>query len=81
MYGTNSVDYPIKVCYKDWKNDKSISKYMEFGGMYSSIYEHPFTGKKECPTDWKKHKILGTSNFDNEINYCFKVHNEKPKKI
>ena len=83
VHGTVHIDYPIDVCYKKWKDDKNYTRYMEFGGMYSSIpgREHPVTGEMKCPEDWDTHQIFGTSGVDNNIFYCYKIHNAKPDKF
>ena len=83
VFGTSGKDNPIDVCYKKWDDIKYNPKYMEFGGMYSSIRGrgHPVTGEKKCPDGWETHKILGYTDIDNEIFYCYNIHDKKPEKF
>ena len=83
VFGTLNRDNPIDVCYKKWDDKKYFPKYMEFGGMYSTLKgrEHLVTGIQKCPDGWKTHKILGYTNIDNDIFYCYNIHDKKPEKF
>ncbi len=69
--GTYNVDYGAFVCIG---LSSEVSKVAEFGGMYgepSGSYTNPLTGGKNCPTGYTSHQILGKTNVDYNLYYCY----------
>ena len=53
---------------------------MDFGGMYGNSklgnFNNPITGTQGCPTGYSSQQIMGTTNVDYPLYYCFRMHKD-----
>ena len=51
---------------------------MDFGGMYGyskvGNYNNPITGALNCPAGYTPRPIMGTTNVDYPLFYCYRIH-------
>lgn len=54
--------------------------YMDFGGMYGysriGNYINPITGAYNCPSGYTARPIMGTTNVDYPLYYCYRMHTD-----
>jgi hypothetical protein len=79
ILGKINEDYPGYICYRDSLDTISPmpTQYFAFGGMYgdSGGHENPYTGTQGCPAGqgYIPRKMMGTTNVDYGLYYCYKA--------
>jgi len=68
IFGTINVDHQVTLCLGV---PGQVAKVAEFGGIYSTQWNNPFTGNKTCPSGFNSQTILGTINLDNGMVFCY----------
>jgi hypothetical protein len=77
-FGTTNIDNGVFFCYRP----ATENPLYDFGGMYGygnpNNYINPATGGLSCPPGYTFAQVLGTSNLDYPIYFCYKNHAENP---
>jgi hypothetical protein len=76
--GTYNVDYEIRYCHR--QHVAGTPGRYRFGGMYGfywngsahDTYVNPVTGAASCPTGFTATRILGTTNVDYGVFFCYR---------
>ena len=80
ILGTSGTDWGAYFCYKDYTGNPIY----DFGGMYDytdgNVCSHanPATGGCSCPSGYTSRVILGTSNVDYPLFFCYRAHSNNP---
>jgi hypothetical protein len=73
VLGTYNQDYQLTVCYR--AHAKGNDAYANFGGMYgfvgASPVANPATGASSCPAGYLSSQVLGSTNVDWPLFYCY----------
>jgi hypothetical protein len=79
VLNTTDVDYTLTVCYRPYAGTDS---YANFGGMYGNVNgqpaENPVSAGSSCPAGYLSSQVLGTSNVDWPLYYCYQPAEPSP---
>lgn len=72
---TSGIDYPLHVCYRP--HAPGSSPPYHFGGMWgyvaSTPTQNPATGAASCPPLHRGSQVLGTTNVDYPLSFCWQL--------
>ncbi|MGG2048033.1 hypothetical protein [Burkholderia gladioli] len=87
VLGTSNVDWPAFWCGRP--HVSGVDPLFDFGGTYAyssstaqgavpwkgyNAYVNPFTHTDTCPPGYSSSQVLGTSNVDNTLYFCYRPH-------
>lgn len=71
---TVNIDYPLHVCYRP--HAAGASPY-HFGGMWGHVNgtptQNPATGAASCPPLYRGSQVLGATNVDYPVHFCWQL--------
>jgi hypothetical protein len=72
--GAYGTDYPVQYCHR--QHSPGVPGRYEFGGMYGyrdgGVYVNPLTAQTSCPQGFTASRVLGTTNLDYEVWFCYR---------
>jgi hypothetical protein len=72
--GAYGTDWPVHYCHR--QHSPGVPERYQFGGMYGyhdgGFYANPLTGQASCPQGFTASQILGTTNLDYEVWFCYR---------
>ncbi len=73
MYGATDVDYPIYLCLGDPTTTTPVAQWGGmWGGTTNTYYLNPYSAAGACPTGYTEAQILGLTDTDHTLKYCYK---------
>lgn len=76
VYGTNNVDYELTYCWR--RHIDGRDPFYDFGGMWGyvngTMVPVPTTSDGNCPTGYTDRIVLGTTNTDWGLHFCYQAH-------
>ncbi|HYO66589.1 MAG TPA: hypothetical protein VEU33_10940 [Archangium sp.] len=71
------VDYPLYVCGRITTGNTTPEA--DFGGLFSTFFNNPFTGGQSCPSGYTTTQVLGLINVDYPLFYCHRPAAANPR--
>jgi secreted trypsin-like serine protease len=83
LLGTQGRDLDVYLCSRP--SLLSSEPVFDFGGMWGYVQgvpvPNPYTNAASCPSGYRAERVLGTTNFDANLYYCYQTHMSKTSPV